>query len=206
MRHVADIHLFPNELRAILVTGAQVRDWLEMAAGLYNQITPEHDKPLTNPRVAGYNFDVLHGLSYQIDLSQPQRFDANGAMAKDAGTRIRKLTHNGRPVPDDQVFVVAVNNYRANGGGNFPGLEQARKISLPPLRIQDVLRDYLTGKLGRDPLEDSAPPFSLAPMNGARAVLETGPGAEAFLDELESYAPRILGRDAAGFLRIELTL
>ncbi|MDA7966903.1 MAG: bifunctional 2',3'-cyclic-nucleotide 2'-phosphodiesterase/3'-nucleotidase [Ruegeria sp.] len=206
MRHVADLHVFPNELRAVVATGAQIRDWLEMSAGLYNQVTGDQGTPLTDPQRAGHNFDILHGLSYQIDLSQPARFDVGGGFTGPANARIRNLASDSRPVTDTQNFLVALNNYRASGGGHFTMVAEAQQITLPSLRIRDILRDYLAGKLPRDPLEQAAPPFSLAPLGGATAVLETGPGAKAHLHELASYDPHILGKNEAGFLRIALTL
>ena len=206
MRHVADLHVFPNELRVVVASGAQIRDWLEMSAGLYNRVTEVQEISLTDPRRAGHNFDILHGLSYRIDLSQPARFDVGGGLTDPTNSRIRDLTLDGQPVSDGQRFVVALNNYRASGGGHFTMVTEAQQVTLPSLRIRDILRDYLAGQLPRDPLEQAPPPFSLAPLGSARAVLETGPGAEAHLHELAGYNPRVLGKNDAGFLRIALTL
>ena len=53
------------------MTGAQVKDWLERSAGMFNQITPGGaDQVLLNPDFPSYNFDVIDGVTYQIDLSQ----------------------------------------------------------------------------------------------------------------------------------------
>jgi 2',3'-cyclic-nucleotide 2'-phosphodiesterase/3'-nucleotidase len=35
---MADIYIYPNTIRAVKVTGAQVREWLERSAGIYNQV------------------------------------------------------------------------------------------------------------------------------------------------------------------------
>ncbi|MEX0318220.1 MAG: bifunctional 2',3'-cyclic-nucleotide 2'-phosphodiesterase/3'-nucleotidase [Ruegeria sp.] len=207
LRHVADLHVFPNELRARIVTGAQLRDWLEMSAVLFHQLTPgNHGTELVDRDRAGYNFDVLHGAEYKIDLSAPARFHPDGTLTDPAHHRIHDLRLNGTPVTDDQRFVVALNNYRAAGGGHFAALSGADKISIPSLRIQDILRDYLTGRLPSDPLENAPPSWRFSPLQETQAILRTGPGAEHYLDELARYQPELLGMDQDGFLRLGLRL
>lgn len=122
LRHIADLYVYPNTLRAIRITGAQLRDWLERAAGQFNRIAPgAQDAPLENPVFAAYDFDTIDGVCYRIDLSSPPRFHPDGRLADASARRIRGLTHAGRPVTDDMAFAVVTNNYRAAGGGAFPG-------------------------------------------------------------------------------------
>ncbi|WP_367646997.1 bifunctional 2',3'-cyclic-nucleotide 2'-phosphodiesterase/3'-nucleotidase [Ruegeria arenilitoris] len=206
MRHVADLHVFPNELRAICVSGAQLLDWIEMSAGIFNQLDKSHEAELNDPRRAGHNFDVLHGVSYEIDLSQPARFSAGGQLINPTNSRICNLRHRGSPVEQDQEFIVTLNNYRVSGGGHFPFPERVEAIKLPPLRIQDILRDYLSGKLPADPLEKAPRPFSFTGQPGSLAIFRTGPGAADYLQELAEYEPQILDQDPDGFLRIRLSL
>lgn len=206
IRHVADLHVFPNELRAVLVTGAQVRDWLEMSAGVLNQLSPPGPSNLIDPRHAGYNFDVLHGARYRIDLSQPARFDSAGRLTDPAHSRIRDLSANGQPITPDQTFIVATNNYRASGGGHFPFAGTATDIALPSLRIHDILCDYLTGKRPADPLEQAPRPFVLDAPNGTKAILTTSPAAQAYLHELAEYDPQVKPINDEGYLPIHLTL
>ncbi|MCV2889700.1 bifunctional 2',3'-cyclic-nucleotide 2'-phosphodiesterase/3'-nucleotidase [Ruegeria aquimaris] len=205
MRHIADLHMFPNELRAIVATGAILRDWLEMAVSLFHQISAkEPPRPLLNPVIPGHNFDVLYGLSYVIDLSAPPRFDAHGTVINPGALRIRNLTCNGIRVTEDQQFIVALNNYRANGGGRFHMLDMAPQIKLPTLPIQTILRDYLSGKLPGDPIEEAPVPWRFAPLPGGQAILRTGPRARAHLAELQASRITDLGVDDAGYLRLLL--
>lgn len=204
LRHVADLHVFPNELRAVEITGAQLRDWLEMSAGVFNQIHAEAE--LTDSRRAGHNFDVVFGVTYQIDLSGPARFDSNGALTDPTARRICNLCFDGQTVGNDQRFIVALNNYRASGGGHFPFVAKARTIALPSTDIKGILRDYLSDRLPADPLDQAPYPFSLTPLNGAKTILRTGSGALKYLPELSEYSPELLGADAEGFERIRLTL
>jgi 2',3'-cyclic-nucleotide 2'-phosphodiesterase / 3'-nucleotidase len=75
IKNVADLYLYPNTIRAVKVTGQQLKDWLERSAGIFNQIVPgQADQPLINPDFPSYNFDVIDNVTYQIDLSQPSRY------------------------------------------------------------------------------------------------------------------------------------
>lgn len=207
MRHIADLHMFPNELRAIVANGEILRDWLEMAVGLFCTITASGPAGhLLDPTIPGHNFDVLYGLSYAIDLSVPPRFDTYGKVINAKAHRIRDLTCNGVPVVADQRFIVALNNYRANGGGGFHMLDAAPRINLPTLPIRTVLRDYLSDKLPRDPIEDTPAPWRFAPLPGGKAILRTGPQARAHLAQLAGRDITELGLDDAGYLCLLLGL
>ncbi|WP_254437453.1 bifunctional 2',3'-cyclic-nucleotide 2'-phosphodiesterase/3'-nucleotidase [Ruegeria arenilitoris] len=206
LRHVNDMYAFPNELQAVVVTGEQISDWLEMSAGVFNQITPGHQTTLVDINRAGHNFDIIQGLTYQFDLSQPARFDAGGHLIDPVNRRIRNIRFDGQPMAADQRFVVALNNYRANGGGHFPFVDQAEPIALPNLPVQRVLQDYLSGALPQDPLQYAPYPFGFAPMQGATALLRTGPKAQTHIAELEEYDPHVVREDDEGFLLIRLTL
>ncbi|WP_254448014.1 bifunctional 2',3'-cyclic-nucleotide 2'-phosphodiesterase/3'-nucleotidase [Ruegeria arenilitoris] len=206
MRHVADIHVFPNELRAVLANGTQILDWLEMSAGLFSQLSKDGPHLLTNPHWTGHNFDILYGATWQIDLSKHARFHCDGSLVDAANSRILDASFNGTPITEDQIFVVVLNNYRANGGGDFPVAKNPRLISLPSLRIQDALRDYLAGNLQPTLLAETVKPFSFAPMGSRTAILKTGPNARNYIDELAEYRPIDLGLDDEGFMQIQLTL
>ncbi|WP_255415470.1 bifunctional 2',3'-cyclic-nucleotide 2'-phosphodiesterase/3'-nucleotidase [Ruegeria sp. Alg231-54] len=206
MRHVADLNIFPNELRAVVVSGEHVRDWLEMSAGVFNQVKPGAQTELVNPDRAGHNFDVLFGLSYVIDLSVPPRFDADGHLVNPACRRISDLRFQGHAVTAEQRFVVALNNYRASGGGHFPFIRDAEIINVPALPIQHALKDYLTGALPTESLEQGLCPFRFAPMPGSSVLLKTGQQAQRHLADITEFSPTLAGTNAEGFLRIQLSL
>ena len=204
---LSDLYPFPNALNAVIVTGAQIADWLESAASLFCQLTPgARADALTDPAMPGHGFDVLHGLSYRFDLTAAARYDPDGALRPDGDTRLRDLRHEGRPVLPGDRFVVALNSYRAAGGGQVAALRAAEPLPLPPLQIRDCLRRYLSGQLPADPLEHSQPwGFSPLPAGTAAQVL-TGPGAQAHLAELQGRGIRPEGFSEDGFLRLHLPL
>ncbi|AHC99754.1 5'-nucleotidase C-terminal domain-containing protein [Leisingera methylohalidivorans] len=207
VRNIADLQIFHNELRVVAVTGAQLLDWLEMSAGLFSQIAPgSSGQLLADPQRAGHNFDVIFGLSYQIDPAQPPRFSAAGVRINPDARRIRKLCWNGRPVEPGQRFAVAVNSYRVCGGGSFGMLQKAEELPLPPMRIREAIRDYIAGRLPADPLAEAPYPWQLAPMPGTSAVAVTGPGAAGYLEELPAGLATPCGHSSGGFLELELRL
>lgn len=206
-RNIADLQVFPNELRVVTVTGAQLREWLEMSAGLFNRIEPgSSGSLLADPQRAGHHFDVVFGLTYQIDLSQPPRFSATGECINPSARRIADLSWNGRPVEPEQRFAVAANSYRVSGGGSFRMLREAEELPLAPMRIRQAVRDYIAGRLPAGPLAEAPYPWRLAPMPGTSAVAVTGPAAAAHLDELPAGLVTPRGFTASGFWQLELRL
>lgn len=207
LRHISDLYVFPNELRAIVATGAVLREWLEMAAGVFRQIEQGAPAgPLLNDAMPGHNFDVLYGLTYDIDLSVPARYDHDGHIVRPESNRIRNLAWNRELVRDDQKFVVALNNYRKNGGGNFRMLSGARTLPLPTLSIRSVLRDYLSGLLPRDPIAEAPGPWRFLPLPGRSAILYTSPRASGHFADLADRRLTDIGIDDHGFLRLKLDL
>jgi 2',3'-cyclic-nucleotide 2'-phosphodiesterase/3'-nucleotidase len=133
IRDIAGLYVYDNTLEAVQLTGAQVRDYLEFSAGYFTQVpsTGAVD-PETITGAGGtpdYNYDVLSGVEYDIDVSRP------------AGDRITRLEVDGTPVADTDVFVVAVNNYRRSGGGAFPHVSTAPKVYDEQLEIRQLLID-----------------------------------------------------------------
>ncbi|AOK30720.1 MULTISPECIES: bifunctional 2',3'-cyclic-nucleotide 2'-phosphodiesterase/3'-nucleotidase [Burkholderia] len=142
INNAADLYLYPNTIYAVKVSGADIRNWLETAAKRFNTIDPT--KPTVQKLVStfpGYNFDMFTSadLRYEIDVTQP------------AGSRIKNLTYKGAPLDANAQFIVATNNYRASGGGNFPGLDGSKTIFASPDANRDVLIAYVKkrGKLTR---------------------------------------------------------
>ncbi|MGL4859165.1 MAG: bifunctional 2',3'-cyclic-nucleotide 2'-phosphodiesterase/3'-nucleotidase, partial [Enterobacteriaceae bacterium] len=122
-RNIADIYLYPNTLVAVKATGAEIKEWLECSAGMFNQIDPGKVQPqylLNWEGFRAYNFDMFDELSYQINVTQPARYDGSCALVNGDAHRIENLTWQGKPIDDKKVFLVAVNNYRAYTGA-FPG-------------------------------------------------------------------------------------
>ncbi len=168
VRHVADLYVFPNTLKVVRLSGAQVREWLEFSAGAFNRIDPAGaaEQDLINTSFPGFNFDTLDGVSYRVDVTQPARYERSGKLAAPEARRIRDLQFNGKPVNDTDSFAVVTNNYRASGGGNFPGLDGSNIILDAPDENREVLMQFLQAQGTVQPAADNN--WRLLPVPGVK--------------------------------------
>ncbi|PNG16626.1 bifunctional metallophosphatase/5'-nucleotidase [Streptomyces cahuitamycinicus] len=143
IRDVAGLYVFENTLEARLMTGAQMKAYLEFSANYFVQTAPGaavDPAKLTNANgTPDYNYDVVSGLSYEIDIARP------------AGSRVTNVRFEGEPLVDDATFVFAVNNYRANGGGNFPHVAAARLLWSNSEEIRNTMIAWVKAKGSIDP-------------------------------------------------------
>ncbi|MCO5734015.1 bifunctional 2',3'-cyclic-nucleotide 2'-phosphodiesterase/3'-nucleotidase [Rhizobium sp. SSA_523] len=205
IKNVADLYLYPNTVQAVLITGDQVRNWLEMSAGMFNQVAAgTKDAALLNPKFPSYNYDVIDGVTYQIDLSQPARFDGDGKLANPDAHRIVNLQFDGKPIDPAQKFVVATNNYRAGGGGKFPEIAGDKVILVAPDTNRDVIVRYIIEQGTINPSADANWSFKALP--GTTAVFESGPKGRQYLAEIKGAKIEDAGEGAEGFAKFRLVL
>ncbi|MGW4389752.1 bifunctional metallophosphatase/5'-nucleotidase [Streptomyces sp. NPDC004685] len=145
IRDLSGLYVYDNTLVAKLMTGAQVRAYLEFSAEYFVQTAAgavvDVDKLTNANNRPDYNYDYVSGLSYDIDVAQA------------AGSRIKNLTYQGAALDDAQKFVFAVNNYRANGGGAFPHVASAQELWSESTEIRTRIAEWVTAKGTLDPAE-----------------------------------------------------
>ncbi|MGW7420830.1 bifunctional metallophosphatase/5'-nucleotidase [Streptomyces sp. NPDC054813] len=153
IRDLSGLYVYDNTLVAKVMTGAQVRAYLEYSAEYFVQTAagaPVDVEKLTNAgNRPDYNYDYVSGLRYEIDIAQP------------AGSRIRNLTYDGAALDDAGQFVLAVNNYRANGGGAFPHVASAKELWSESTEIRTRIAEWVTAKGVLDPKDFASADWKL---------------------------------------------
>lgn len=147
IKDVAGLYIYDNTLEAVVLTGAEVRAYLEYSAKYFRTLAPGapvDPAVISEPAVPDYNYDTFSGIDYDIDISKP------------VGQRITVLNHAGTttPVADTDQFVVAVNNYRRSGGGGFPGIVKTQVYN-EQQEIRQLLIDWAQAKGVIDPADFS---------------------------------------------------
>ena len=178
IRNVADLYIYPNTVRLVKLNGAQVKEWLERSATQFNMIDPASTEvqQLISESHPSYNFDVIDGVTYSIDVTQPSKYGNKGELLNEDASRIVDLMFNGEAIDLEQEFVVVTNNYRAGGGGTFPGLDGSTIIVEAPQTNRQVLVDYILASGTLDPQADSN--WGFAPIDGdVEVVFDTAPTA-----------------------------
>lgn len=157
LRSAADLYPYPNTLTVVKLDGAGVKAWLEKSAGYFNRISPSQLQPQTllNPKFVAYNFDVLQGwpqdhFSYSIDVSKP------------AEERVQAFFHD-HPLDPKQQFLIVTNNYRANGGGHFPGLDGSKTVWAAPDTNRDAVIEFVRARKSLHRSDFDLHPWRFAP-------------------------------------------
>ncbi|WP_054025896.1 bifunctional 2',3'-cyclic-nucleotide 2'-phosphodiesterase/3'-nucleotidase [Bacillus sp. FJAT-28004] len=179
IKNVADLYLYSNTVNAVLVTGAEIKEWLEWSAGQFKQIdaASKEKQELINYDFPTYNFDVIDGVTYQIDVAEPPKYDATGVMKNESAKRIVNLQFEGKPIKADQKFVVATNNYRASSS-KFANPDGKRIILASPDENRQVVIDYIRSFKTINPAADGN--WSLAAINDTvNVTIKTSPEAKS---------------------------
>jgi 2',3'-cyclic-nucleotide 2'-phosphodiesterase / 3'-nucleotidase len=160
------------------------------------------EQPLLGPAFACYNFDVVDGVEYAIDVTQPARYDESGALVAAGARRIRDLTFNGAPIDPGQAFLVVTNNYRASGGGGFPGCDGTSVAIEAPDANRDVVLKYIESATEVAPRSDGN--WRLAPWpRTVVATYLTSPAAAA-LEAPPGLRLTSMGAAPGGFLKLRV--
>ncbi|MEC0368377.1 bifunctional 2',3'-cyclic-nucleotide 2'-phosphodiesterase/3'-nucleotidase [Paenibacillus chibensis] len=164
IKNVSDLYVYPNTVHAVVVNGDELKNWLEWSAGQFNQIDPSKttEQPLINNDFPTYNYDVIDGVTYQIDVTQPNKYDLKGSVVNPDANRIKNLQYNGKPIDPKQKFVVATNNYRASSS-KLANPDGKRIIMAAPDENRQVIIDYIRDNKTINPSADNN--WSFAPVD-----------------------------------------
>ncbi len=135
MRDVLLNYPYANQLCRVKLTGKELRHIIEHSAGFLKK---DKDGKIgfidrwIKPKPMLYNFDVFYPVEYEADLSKPE------------GERLTKLTLHGKPIEDDKIYHLAVNNYRAMGGGFYPEYSMDKIETTLDKDYVQMFSEYLT--------------------------------------------------------------
>ncbi|AUV87794.1 2',3'-cyclic-nucleotide 2'-phosphodiesterase [Vibrio campbellii] len=214
-RNAADLYLYPNTLVAMKVKGKEVHEWLECSAGQFNHIDVNSTKPQSLIKwdsFRTYNFDMIDGVNYQIDVTQPPKYDADCKVINPDSQRIVNLTYNGKPVDPKQDFIIATNNYRAYSA-TFPGTGPDFIAFDAPDENRSVVAAYIS-RISKEqgevtPSADNN--WSFAPIKSDNKLdvrFETSPSDKAaqFIKEKGQYPMKRVATDEVGFAIYQIDL
>lgn len=214
-RNAADLYLYPNTLVVVKATGAEVTEWLECSAGMFNQINPQSEAPQSLVNWDGfrtYNFDTISGINYQIDLTQPAKYDVECQTVNPQANRIKNVTYQGKPIDPKAVFLVATNNYRAYGG-KFAGTGDKHIAFASPDENRSVLAGYIAAETkAKGAVSAQAEQnWTFVPVKTDKKLdirFETSPGDKAtqFIKENAHYPMTRVGTDDVGFAVYQVDL
>ncbi|MEJ7812037.1 MAG: 5'-nucleotidase C-terminal domain-containing protein [Gemmatimonadaceae bacterium] len=179
---VARLYPYENTLKAVRVTGRQLRDYLEYSARYFG--TYGTGAPAVDSTVPGYNFDIVAGANYTLDLSKPM------------GARVTRLAIGGRPVRDADTFTLALNNYRQSGGGGYAMLRDAPVVYEGQVEIRQLLIDEVKARGTLRPADyftrnwELVPRSAIAPALAAMRGNAFEEGGRATRERAAAAAPR----------------
>jgi 2',3'-cyclic-nucleotide 2'-phosphodiesterase (5'-nucleotidase family) len=139
------LYPYANTLVVVRLTGGQVREVLEHAQRGFTGVECGTAPPcivLRDPDVPPYGFDTLQGATYVVDATRP------------AGKRVVDLRIDGRAVDTNRITTLAINSYRAAGGGDFPHLAAAPRVARIDTPMVDLLVAYLERRGSVTPAAD----------------------------------------------------
>ncbi|WP_050181679.1 bifunctional 2',3'-cyclic-nucleotide 2'-phosphodiesterase/3'-nucleotidase [Domibacillus robiginosus] len=204
LKNIADLYLYDNNVvNAVKVNGATLKEWLEWSAGQFNTIDPAKGdgQALINPDFPTYNFDVIDGVTYEVDVASLPKYDKSQNVINPSANRIKNVQFNGKPVTADMEFIVATNDYRAAGSKlmNPGGVNTVLKA---PDSNRQAMMNYVQEFKEIDAAVDNNWTFA---KTNAKVTFTSNPKAEALAEATDNitYTGQ---KDEKGFGIFELDL
>jgi len=133
LRDINAVYIYPNTLKVIRVTGADIKAALERSAEYFSVVDGEVTvtKSWVDPKPRHYNYDMWEGIDYKIAVNKP------------VGERIIELKFNGKPIDPDAEYEIVLNNYRAGGGGGYTMFQGKPVVREVMLEVSEIIADYI---------------------------------------------------------------
>ncbi|XMB72117.1 bifunctional UDP-sugar hydrolase/5'-nucleotidase [Mycoplasmatota bacterium WC30] len=133
VRNVLSTYIFTNTPVVVEINGLLLKKYLEKCAEYFILIDGKitHNPRFSYPKVEHYNYDMVDGIDYIIDLR------------KEFGNRIVSIKYKGKQIKESDKFSLVINNYRATGGGDFYMLKDLPVIKEIPFDIAELMINYI---------------------------------------------------------------
>ena len=155
LRNAYSVYIYDNTLYVLDITGDILRRALEKNAEYFKQLDPNNlpadPKGVVADNARDYNWDLYTGFDYSLDLTRP------------VGQRVTKLQMNGVDIAPDQTIRIAINNYRASGGGAFGMFREGKVVWQSTSEVRDLIAEYVKGLGTLDPAQVNTVNFTLVP-------------------------------------------
>ncbi len=133
IRNVLSTYVYANTLVVVEISGLKLKKYLERCAEYFivkdGSIT--YNPRFSYPKVEHYNYDMFAGIDYVFDLLKP------------FGNRVKSIKYKGKEIKDTDCFTLALNNYRANGGGDFEMLKNLPIVREIPFDVAELMIEYI---------------------------------------------------------------
>lgn len=183
LRHAIEMYVYPNTIMLLELSVADVRLWLERSASLFLQVTPGHDdQPLVDMAMPSYLYDVIYGITYEVDPSLPAYCSADGKLRTPEPQRIGPITYQGRVLAPEDRVVVITNSYRAGGSNGYSMLRNGIPIVEARQGMQSIITDYIrnAGQVRLSPQQ----PWRFKSLPETSAWFDSSPQALRFSAEM----------------------
>jgi 2',3'-cyclic-nucleotide 2'-phosphodiesterase (5'-nucleotidase family) len=178
------LYPYDNTVRAIRISGQQLRQYLEHSARYF--ATDSTGAPTVDRMVPGYNFDIVAGADYVLDVSRP------------VGQRVTKLEVNGRAVVPTDSFTLALTNYRQTGGGDYGMIAAAPVVYDQKQDLRQLLTDEVRHAGVLRPQDYFTRNWRIEPASAVSSLYQQMRGR---VGPVAAGAPRATARDSAPLAR-----
>ena len=207
IKNVADLYLYPNTIRAVEITGAQVKEWLEMSAGIFNQIEPgARPTAADRPRLPDATISTSSTASpTRSTVSQPPRYDQKGerhrmptptASSTCSSTASRSTRRRSSSSPPTTTAPAAA--------AIFPGINGKTIIFAAPDTNRDVIVRYIVETGHDQPVGRRQLVVRAAARHDRRVPVR--PQGQGFRRRREGVKIEPAGEGEAGFAKYRILL
>lgn len=134
MRELVACYPFANTVVVKEMNGKVLKEYLEKAAS-YWTVNEENeivvDRSFKEPYPLDFDYEMVDGIDYVIDASKPY------------GEKIVELKYKGKDVEENDIFTMAMTNYRATGGGRYFMTKQLPIIQQIEIEVTALIREYI---------------------------------------------------------------